>query len=383
VGTCDLTTLVKRYAGDNQDNMSAMVMDSNKNIYIVGTSYSTGLQNGKSDGIILKTDASANKIWAKHFGNALEEQFKDVAVDTTSVFVVGETNYPNAGTIPTPPITSRYGQQDLFILKITGANGALERSVSLGGDKADTATSVEIDTGSGVYIAGHSASTGFKTGIVDFLIVKLKQSDLTTVWTKYYGLTETSNLNDLVIYNSMLFLVGNSKVSQAARVDFIIGKVTSSSGEMQNFWHFGGVDDEESSAIAVDTSGFLYITGTSNSYSPVSSRLSFADKDCFTFKFNPNSGGVGVWGRYFGSGVSEANVQINDIVVNAGSVYVVGSGRLETSFGMLDIVMARFDAESGLRRFLVHIGGETDDIGMAMTVLGSGKVLLGGYSTST
>jgi hypothetical protein len=59
----------------------------------------------------------------------------------------------------------------------------------------------------------------------------------------------------------------------------------------------------------IDPSGFMYVTGVSNS-----DGMTSGFNDIFTFKFNPNSG-TGVWGVYVGSS-SSGSEYANDIVVS-------------------------------------------------------------------
>ena len=93
----------------------------------------------------------------------------------------------------------------------------------------------------------------------------------------------------------------------------------------------------------IDPSGFMYVTGTSDSVGMTS-----GFNDIFTFKFNPNTG-TGVWGVYLGSSASDSENSF-DIVVSPDmqSVYVVGIEDFTgLSFGATDILMIRYDAQSG------------------------------------
>jgi len=58
----------------------------------------------------------------------------------------------------------------------------------------------------------------------------------------------------------------------------------------------------------IDPSGFMYVTGTSDS-----EKMSSGFNDIFTFKFNPNTG-TGVWGVYLGSPASDTENSFDIIV---------------------------------------------------------------------
>lgn len=64
-------------------------------------------------------------------------------------------------------------------------------------------------------------------------------------------------------------------------------------------------------------------------------------------------------------------------------MYIVGSfDSTAISFGEIDMVMAKFDALTGAKKFLIHMGESIYDVGVALTVLPNTKVLVAGHSNS-
>jgi len=89
-----LTTLVKRFSGDNEDKAASSDIDSSGNIFIAMTSYSSGMNHGKNDAVVLKMNSTGDKIWAKYFGGTEEDSLQDIKVNDLSAFVLGTTNSP-------------------------------------------------------------------------------------------------------------------------------------------------------------------------------------------------------------------------------------------------------------------------------------------------
>lgn len=87
-------------------------------------------------------------------------------------------------------------------------------------------------------------------------------------------------------------------------------KVPSATGTYSNTtsWNFGGTFKEIASTMDIDPSGFMYVTGTSDS-----DGMTTGFNDIFTFKFNPNTG-TGVWAVYLGSSASDTENSFDIIV---------------------------------------------------------------------
>ena len=140
----------------------------------------------------------------------------------------------------------------------------------------------------------------------------------------------------MVYFNQYIYSVGYGQVPGKS-LDFIIMKVPSATGSYSNTtsWNFGGTFKEIASTMDIDPSGFMYVTGTSDS-----DGMTTGFNDIFTFKFNPNTG-TGVWAVYLGSSASDTENSY-DIVVSPDmqSVYVVGVEDFTgISFGQTDILM--------------------------------------------
>jgi len=80
------------------DSSSGIVIDKSQNIYISG--YVTGglsgnTQLGGSDAMILKYDSSGNQIWSRQIGGTNDDVFSDIVIDSeNNLLLTGSSNSP-------------------------------------------------------------------------------------------------------------------------------------------------------------------------------------------------------------------------------------------------------------------------------------------------
>jgi hypothetical protein len=93
-----------------------MSYDSNTgNIYVSLFSYSTNMNHGKKDGVVLKLDPNAKLIWANHYGAEEEDGFTDVTNDGAAAYLNGHTNSKN--------LTN--GISNILVVKVDSMTGNL------------------------------------------------------------------------------------------------------------------------------------------------------------------------------------------------------------------------------------------------------------------
>jgi len=147
-------------------------------------------------------------VWSTYFGGSGNDEATSVAVDGSgNVFVVGLTtssDFPLAN----PPGGGAYfddthnGSSDVFIAQFSGSNLSLVWSTYFGGSSIDEATSVAVDGSGNVFVVGNTySSSGFPledpgggayyddtyNDQRDAFIAKFSGSNLSLVWSTYYG----------------------------------------------------------------------------------------------------------------------------------------------------------------------------------------------------
>ena len=161
--------------------------------------------------------------------------------------------------------------------------------------------------------------------------------------------------------------------------------------------YLGGSSFESGNGIAVDASGNIYITGTTQStnFPTVSGSYDVSangNTDIFVSKFNP-SGTSLLYSTYIGG---SDNDQSNDIAVDAsGNAYITGftkSANYPTTSGCFqnvygggsdDVFVTKLNAAGSALSYSTYIGGSTTDIARGLAIDASGNVYITGRTNST
>jgi uncharacterized protein (TIGR03437 family) len=182
------------YSTSTGGSVESMVVDAVGNVYVAGAAgsgapttagvYQTQSPGGQCAGdlnappspcniaFISKLSPSGSVVWATYLGGSGPDDAHAVAVDSAgNVWVAGETVSPNfpttanaisrtfGGEIDLGPL--RYG--DAFVSKLDPTGSHLLYSTYLGGNGADSAFGIAVDSTGAVYVAGGTASTNFPT----------------------------------------------------------------------------------------------------------------------------------------------------------------------------------------------------------------------------
>jgi hypothetical protein len=176
-----------------------------------GAYYVRNYNGGTYDAFIAKfLGSNLRLVWSTYFGGNGYDEASSVAVDGSGdVFVVGSTSSTSDFPLEDPgggayfDSTHNGGFSDAFIAKFSGSNLSLSWSTYFGGDDVDWATSVAVDGSGNVFVVGLTASTSgfppanpgggtyfddtYNGGFYDAFIAKFSGSNLSLVWSTYYG----------------------------------------------------------------------------------------------------------------------------------------------------------------------------------------------------
>ncbi len=177
---------------------------------------------------------------------------------------------------------------------------------------------------------------------------------------------------------SLLFLVCLSSFSQNTRI-----------------WgtYYGSNAADEGYDIAVDDSGFVYMTGKTASDTNIAAggfqdTMGGGTYDAFLVKFDSN--GNRIWATYYGGSGTDEGISIT--VDLAGNVYLVGTTNSLTGIssegfqnniaGNKDAFLVKFD-RNGNRLWATYYGGPSNDTGLALELDNIGNIYLGGRTSSS
>lgn len=277
------------------------------------------------------------------------------AVTTTgtgaaALAVVAGTTY--SGDFPqTPAKTVTKG--DLFISGLSLAGDTLAFSNTIGGKDLDEARGVAVN-GTGIYVTGYTKSTDFPTS--------------TALWPALSGTKEDA---------------------------FILAVDTATGKTLQFSTFFGGTGSDFGNAIALDSSGNVYVAGTTASTDmPVKNALYTANsggKDGFLLKLNV-TGSVLAYATYFGG---EKDDEISALAISSAGDAIVAGSTLSAKLPVKNAYQAKIGSTTGDGFFarinptcteLVYcsyLGGSGVDEVNALALDGSGNLILTGATKST
>jgi hypothetical protein len=285
----------KKVGGVSNDIGQFITLDSSSNIYITGVFSETtdfdpgaGTANltlvGESDVFILKLNSDGEYVWAKGVGSSTGDSGYSIAVDSSgNSYTAGHFSEtvdfdPGAGTTNLTPTASF----DAFILKLD-VNGDYVFAKKVGGAGEDAAKAITVDS------SGNSYITGYFGGTVDFdpgagtanltasfqgiFVLKLNSSG-DYVFAKSVGDTGNENVNAITLdgsgnpyiagyfYDTLDFDpgAGTANLTSAGTDDAFVLKLDSS-GEYVVAKKVGGTAGESASSLAVDSDGYIHMTG--------------------------------------------------------------------------------------------------------------------------
>jgi hypothetical protein len=299
------TAWVRRYNGPgNSDDCAYVVaVDDSGNVYVAGSSWGkgTGL-----DLVTVKFDPHGDTAWvARYNGPGNSEDFAmDLFVDPSGyVYVtggsVGSGTYRDYVTIKYYP---------------NGDTAWVRRYKGIEDDGYDYATAIAVDDSGNVYVTGHS---GYNPDRGDYATIKYYPNGDTAWVRRYNGLGDGDDwAADLAVDAYGNVYVTGQAVSRSSN-DYTTIKYYPN-GDTAWLRRYNGPGDfyDDAEALAIDSSGDVYVTGWSYGGSQTSN-------DYATVKYYPN--GDTAWVRRYNGPMSLSVEFAYAIAVDrSGNVYVTG-----------------------------------------------------------
>lgn len=436
----DPTLMWGTYFGGSADEAArGMVTDANGNTIIAGYTNSTSnisftgahqmtYGGGANDGFIAKFNSAGMRTWATFYGGSQDDKLEDVAVDASGNVYVGGQTFSTSGIatsgahLATKTATA---DQNGLLAKFDasgtrlwgtyyGADNSWEYISGLAYDKAgDNIYAIGSGGGAGISTTG-SFQENSGTGTFAFL-VKFNASGVRQ-WGTFYGGTNLANnytsLADVTV-NKMgdVYIVGSTNTSNqiystgaedttfaggtgASPWDMFVAKFSSAGNRL---WgrYFGGADDDEATAIAVDSNDNVYVGGVTNGLTMSSGNAHQTTigggVDGIIAKFSGT--GMQQWATYYGGAQAD---RITSLYVDATNTLYFGGytssstgisstmpWSLKTTLaGMEDGFVGRMHA-NGERLWASYYGGVLGDFVYDVSVTGTNDVVIGGQSFSS
>jgi len=270
----------------------AITVDQNGNAYITGTTTSNnfpvqsaiyGTAPGGGDVFVTKLNAAGSDlVYSTYLGGSDADEGNGIAVDQSgNAYITGNTASTNF-----PAVNALYGDRnswDAFVAKINAEGNALVYSTYLGGDNIDLAYGIIADQGGNAYVTGQTNSSDFPTV------------------NPLYG-------------------------DQGAG-DVFVAKISPTGSSLLYSTYLGGGNDDRGIGLVVDSNGFIYVTGwTESTDFPTLNPIYGSNqggRDVFVTKLNPTGSSM-LYSTYLG-GNGQDYAQGRGIALDRNdNVYVAG-----------------------------------------------------------
>jgi hypothetical protein len=362
--------------GSGGDHGYGIAVDASGNAYVTGTTSSTDfptagslqVYGGSGDVFVTKFNPSGSAlIYSTYLGGSDGDEGNGIAVDGTgNAYVVGDsisTDFPTVSPLKNSCGSCDNDDPDAIVAKLNATGSALIYSTYLGGSQIDYGYGIAVDGSGNAFVTGTTFSTDFPTAA------------------------------------PLQVTCGGCVSGQNAGNDAFVTKLNPSGSAPTYSTFLGGSDGDEGRGIAVDGSGSVYLTGTTNSsdfptVNPLQSTCGGGNcsyLELFVTKLNA-AGSAMVYSTYLGG--SNHDYGFGIAVDGSGNAFVTGvtystdfpkaspfqSSCLGCSYG--DAIVAKLNAAGSALVYSTYLGGSGPDYGYAIAVDGSGNASVTGSTGS-
>src|ERR1051325_4472292 len=349
--------------GFSYDHAYAVTVDASGNVFVTG--YAGGDFNGDGSGFAtVKYSGAGVALWTNHYNGPdnIQDQAKAIAVDGSgNVFVTGLSVGYSSGS-------------DYATIAYSGAGVPLWTNRYNGpGNSLEDARAIAVDSSGNVFVTGTSYDSDSYN---DYATIKYSGAGV-PLWTnRYNGLGNGHDYAYALAVDGSgnVFVTGYTTPSVGGNPDYATIKYSGAGVPLWTNCYDGPADYwDAASAVAVDNSGNVFVTGSSYG--------SGSEYDYATIKYS--GAGVPLWtNRYNGPGndQDEANAVAVD---SSGNVFVTGASKNSHDFNSFDYATIKYSG-AGVALWTNRYNGPGNlyDYANAVAVDNSGNVFVTGTGTS-
>jgi len=412
------------HLGGGGDLGRAVAVDDFGNIYLAGETPSIQFPTrnplqptfgGQVDAFVTKISSDGSgPVYATYLGGSGEDRAQAIVVDSDgNTYITGSTrsaDFPVLKAVQSRLSGSVFG--DAFITKLSADGSALVYSTYLGGDDDDSGNGIVVDASGSAIMVGTTRSTNFPTrlplqfasgGLADIVVARLSTDGGRLLFSTYLGGSDADNGRGIALDGA-----GNVYITGAtSSADFplrnalqrtlsgatspFVAKLDVRGGGIVYSTYLGG---GEGNAIAADRFGYVHITGQTGSatFPTVNAAQSLYGgglSDVFVSKIDPAGANL-LYSTFLGGQGAEKGSSI--AVDSAGCAYIGGytssynfpaKNPLQSNLrGVDDAFVAELDSSGSSLLFSTIFGGSGSDQAFGLAVDRAGNICLTGRTYS-
>src|SRR5579883_261171 len=393
--------------GSSAESAWALAADSAGSAYVAGETWLASAMAPFA--FLVKLNPSGTTLlYVDYFGGKSRSSARGVGFDSGgNVYITGFTYSPDFPVTAGAYRSSSLGTANAFVVKVSASGSALVYSTLIGGAGANFAAGIAVDALGSAYIAGYTSSVAlpvtsgalqksYSGGMQDAFVAKLNSHGSGLIYCTYLGGAGNEIANGIAVdsagqvhvvgyTDSTDFATTNPLYSKAAgQGDAFIAKLTANGDALVFATYLGGRLPDIATAVALDPSGNIYVTGATLSVDfPVTAGVyqsrNQGSYDTFLSKMD-HMGTSLLYSTYLGG---ENSDQASGIAVDANGVaYIIGftysshfpiQGLVSAPQGGQDAFVAAVGSAGSSLLWSTYLGGAADDqaTGIALDPLGN------------
>ena len=267
-----------------------------------------------------------------------------------------------------------------------------------GGGSWNMGSGIAVDSDGDVFVSGYSSQSwgspqnGHAGGIIDAFVAKLRGADGARLWNTFMGAGGVEEGSGIAVDSTgNVFVTGSSDAAwgapqngYAGGEDAFAAKLSGADGALQWSTFMGSGGDDYGSCIAVDSTGNVFVTGSSNAAWGSPQNGYAGGDDAFAAKLSGADGAL-QWNTFMGSG-GDDDYGLGIAVDSTGDVFV--TGRSDAAWGSPqngyagggDAFAAKLSGADGALLWNTFMRSDTWDIGADIAVDSTGDVFVTGVS---
>jgi len=352
-----------------QDSGQDIAVDAAGNAYVLARAY-----DANNDVLVAKFSPAGALVYATFLRGSKLDAGGGITLGPNGVYVAGWTDsadFPVTGDAIQGALNHL---RDAFITRLSMQDGSILYSTYFGGDRADQAGDIAVNSAGEIYIVGTTSFTDYPTTAnaiqdslnltqcfcEDAVVTKFSADGQTVLYSTYLG-GERDDWGTAIGLdaNDNIYIAGQTNSAQFPTVapldgtfsgglidDLFVARISADGNTLQYSTYLGGADTERVERIAVDAAGNTYLSGTTQS------------EDFPTTAGAFQSDFVGAVNGCGGGGFGNPIVNCSDVFVT--KLAPDGSALVYSTF----------------------LGGTGEDHGNGVDVDGSGQAYIVGYTSS-